>query len=148
MAYPHYQIEVPFIANATAAAPIVSFLGSGTGEKGRVSLGHKYILKRVTVVAYASSTTKKPVFSVRLATKAGVASATTMHKRQLSFASTKAAGAVMMTTPLNQSVDFGQEVILHVTTAATKAFKFRASATIEPSWETTGNNSKVNTATA
>lgn len=146
--YPNYQIEVPFIANATAAAPIISLLGSTTGEKGRVGLGHKYILKRVAIVAYASSTTKKPVISIRLATTAGAASATGQQIRVLSFASTKAKGQVMMTTPMNTTVNFGQELLLDVTTAATKAFKFRASATIEPSWETPANNTKVSTATA
>lgn len=153
MAYRHYLIERPFIKNATGGANLTggstTFLGSGTGEKGRIFFGHKCIIRRVTLGMYASSTTAKPVISLRLASKAGQASATGQQIRTMTVPATKAAGSVVRTSQMNSVAKSGTELVCDVITAATKALRFRINALVEPNFDLGANESgpTVNTVT-
>jgi hypothetical protein len=146
MAYPNFIEQIIF---STAGRTFI--LASGTGEKGRWTPGRiPYIVRALAVAPLSTravTSTGKPIFSVRLASKVGQTSATGQHKFFLTLGATGSQKGRVTINASGSGVGFkvspGQEVIVHQTRIATGTYTARCILYLEPSWEDVRANTNV-----
>jgi len=139
MSYPNGAREVTLHTGSGDTDILVS----GTGEKARNWFGYQaHVVKAVGIASTITGTAAtNPVISVRASVSAGngTTSATGMQFAVITMASGDNRGTWYIADKLNKEIPPGGELILHVTTAATKAQKCRAVAWVVPVYNTPAN---------
>jgi hypothetical protein len=151
MAYPEQKEVFPLLGSgAWANGSYGAMLCSGTGVKARHICAHNYILRKVIVHLNASAAaTAKPVFTIRKASEPSTVTATgtAVTGATLTVPASSAKGSVISSSKLHYAFGMGDHLVLHVSTAATKALTARAFVEFDRDWESEANTS-VTTVTA
>lgn len=141
MSYSHQKIEIH--VHGTGAAPNFQMLGSGTGIKGRRIFSHNYIIRGMSVHLGVSSAATNMIVALRKASEPSTTTATgtAVSGATITVPSGLAKGSMITNKGLNAAFGAGDQAVIQVSTAATKAFNFRAFLYAEPDWETEANTS-------
>lgn len=148
MAYTHQRTEIKMLG--TAGTEVV--LASAAAVKTRHLFKERAVLRKF--VAYPlviGVTVTKPTITLRKVTgpASTTASGTAITGGTLTFPAAQPLGKLVANEMLHTTFDPGDQLVVHISTAATKAFTLRCSAFIEPSWERPANTaSKISTVTA